>query len=162
MIGLNVSQVLRLVALDCGNTRPGGVKSQTTIGPVVGRMTSKILFNFLNPGAPGTAAAPIPFQADNEFAFVDRNGQTIGSFVTSGGEGRTFNMKLRGAPDQSALRFGGFGVISQGTGVFQGVRGLMTDNSVVGVAPHALSTLYTFRLSDPDGRYSSGICDYAL
>jgi hypothetical protein len=33
------------------------------------------------------------------------------------------------------------------------MEGLMIDNSVVGVAPHALSTLYILRVNDPDGKY---------
>ena len=52
-----------------------------------------------------------------------------------------------------ALRFGGFGPIKKGTGWFQGIEGLMSDNSVVGIAPHALATLYVLRIHDPDGRY---------
>jgi hypothetical protein len=76
-----------------------------------------------------------------------------GSFVADGGEGRTFNMQLAGAPGQRALRFGGFGPLMNGTGAFRDIEGLMTDNSVVGVAPHAIVTFYVLRINDPDGRY---------
>jgi hypothetical protein len=151
--GLNVSQQLKLVSLDCAATRYRGLRASTSVGPVVGRMTSRILFNLLNPGAPGTGIAPIPFRAQNRYTFIDRDGRAIGGFAANGGEGRTFNLKLVGAPGQAALRFGGFGAITEGTGLFEYVKGLMTDNSAVGVAPHALSTLYTFRLSDPKARY---------
>ena len=116
-------------------------------------MTSEIDFNLLNPGAPGTPLAPIPFAAVNRFTLVDASGRTVGTFVGDGGEGRTFTMEVDGAPGQKGLRFGGFGPLREGTGCFEGVRGLMTDNSVVGLAPHVTSTLYVLRIEDPEGRY---------
>ena len=64
-------------------------------------------------------------------------------------------MTLAGAPGQAALRFGGFGPILNGKERFAGIEGFMTDNSVVGIAPHALSTFYILRISDPDAKYSA-------
>jgi len=151
--GLNVAQQLRVVRLDCASSWRGGLQSIMKKGPVVGGMSAKILFNLLHPTAPGTALAPIPFQGYNEYSFVDSKGRAIGSIAANGSEGRTFNMRLSGAPKQAALRFGGFGPIVKGTGQFAGITGLMTDNSVVGIAPHALSTLYVLRINDPDGKY---------
>ena len=153
--GLNVHQQIRQVQLDVasrGHGR-GGVRSVMNVGPVIGSMNARILFNLLNPGAPGTALSPIPFQSYNEYTFSSTDGRTIGTIVADGGEGRTFNLQLSGAPGQQALRFGGFGPIVKATGVFAGMEGLMVDNSVVGVAPHALSTLYILRVNDPDGKY---------
>ena len=151
--GLNVTQQLRLLNVDSTTKGRGGLKGVKTLGPIIGNMTARIMFNLLNPGAPGTALAPIPFQSYNEYTFFDREGRPLGSFGADGGEGRTFTMKLAGAPGQAALRFGGFGPIVNGTGRFAGIQGLMTDNSVVGIAPHALSTFYVLRIRDPEGKY---------
>jgi hypothetical protein len=62
-------------------------------------------------------------------------------------------MQLVGAPGQRALRFGGLGPLMNGTGAFQDIEGLMTDNSVVGIAPHAIVTFYVIRINDPQGKY---------
>jgi hypothetical protein len=155
--GLNVSQQLRLFHVDATACGRGGLRSTYSVGPVIGRMTARIAFNLLNPGAPGTGLAPIPFKSYNEYTFIDRTGRVMGTFVADGGEGRTFNLKLSGAPGQRALRFGGFGPIEKGTGRFTGIEGLMTDNSVVGIAPHALSTLYVLRIKDPEGKYRAAV-----
>jgi hypothetical protein len=151
--GLNVAQELKIVHIDSAARSRTGLHSTMSAGPVIGGMTAKILFNLLHPGAPGTSRSPIPFQSYNEYTFLDRDGRSVGTIVADGGEGRTFNMKLAAAPGQAALRFGGFGLIMKGTGLFAGITGLMTDNSVVGVAPHALSTLYVLRIDDPGGKY---------
>jgi len=151
--GFKLWQELRVVYLDSASNGRLGLRSSEKIGQVVGRMTSQVFLNILNPGAPGTSLAPIPFSSHNEFFFVDDQGKTVGSCVAEDGEGRTFNVKLKGAPGQQALRFGAFQVITNGTGCFSGVTGLLTDNSIVGVAPHATSTLYVMCLSDPNGKF---------
>ena len=87
------------------------------------------------------------------FTFTDDAGNSIGSFTAEGGEGRSFNVKLAGAPGQQALRFGAFQTLTNGTGCFEGVRGLFTDNSIVGVAPHVTSTLYTACIYDSEGKF---------
>jgi hypothetical protein len=154
--GLNVEQQLRIFHLDFTTQGHRGLCSVQRVGEVIGHMTSKISFNLFNPGAPGTAVAPIPFSAYNEFTFFDRHRRVVGSFAGDGSEGRTFNMTLAGAPGQQALRFGGVGPLLKGTGCFRGIEGLMTDNSVVGVAPHVTSTLYVLRIIDPHGQYRAG------
>lgn len=151
--GLNVHQQLRQVIIDAATRGRGGPRSVVSVGPVIGKMSARILFNLLNPGAPGTALSPIPFKSYNEYNFTDADGHSVGTIEADGGEGRTFNLTLAGAPGQRALRFGGVGPIVKGTGLFEGIQGLMADNSVVGVAPHALSTLYVLRVNDPDGKY---------
>jgi hypothetical protein len=151
--GLDVEQQLRLVDLDASARSAGGLRSSIRVGPVVGTMKARIQFDLLHPGAPGTPLAPIPFQSYNRYSFFDQNGCTIGSFEADSLEGRTFLLRLDGAPRQAALRFGGFGPLLNGTGAFAGIQGLMTDNSVVGIAPHAIVTLYVLRVVDPDGRF---------
>ena len=151
--GFKLWQELRLVQLESLTNSRNGLRSSERIGQVVGRMTSQVFLNILNPGAPGTSLAPIGFSSYNQFFFVDDRGDTVGSFVAEDGEGRTFNVKLKGAPGQAALRFGAFQTLTNGTGCFTGIQGLLTDNSVVGVAPHATSTLYVMCICDPDGKF---------
>jgi len=151
--GLHVTQQLRDLQLESTSLRGSQVRTQAQLGPVIGSMTAQITFNLLNPGAPGTASSPIPFKSYNKYTFFDREGKEIGTIEADGGEGRTFNLSLASAPGQRALRFGGFGPIVKGTGWFHDIQGLMTDNSVVGIAPHALATFYVLRIHDPEGRF---------
>jgi hypothetical protein len=153
--GFKLGQELRIVDLDFTRQGREGLRSRVRVGEVIGEMQSQVFLNLLNPGAPGTGAAPIPFGSRNEFTFTDSEGRPIGSFTAQGGEGRTFNATLAGAPGQQALRFGAFQMLVNGTGELSGIQGLLTDNSIVGVAPHATSTVYTLCLIDPNGKYSA-------
>jgi hypothetical protein len=152
MQGLDVTQQLRLQHMDAAITR-NGLRTSAIVGSVVGEMSARIDFNLLKPGAPGTSLSPIPFKSYNRYTIVAPDGSTTGSFDADGNEGRTFLLTLENAPGQMALRFGGFGPILNGQGQFEGVTGIMTDNSVVGVSPHAIVTSYILRLNDPDGRF---------
>jgi hypothetical protein len=158
VVGLDVEQQLRLFTTDCGPGPSGDLRCTNQLGPVVGTMRALISFNLLNPGAPGTAVAPIPFTSRNEYAITGVDGRPLGAFDADGLEGRTFNLTLSGAPGQRALRFGGFGPLVNGRGPFKGIRGQMTDNSVVGVAPHALATAYLFRIADAGGTFRTSPC----
>jgi hypothetical protein len=151
--GFDVMQDLRTVCAGCAVD--GGLVSSIRFGPVVGRMTSAVALNILAPGAPGTGVAPIPFGAHNEYTFCDAAGKPLGQLTVDGGEGRTFRLGLFGLPGQQALRFGSVEPVVAGTGLFQRSTGLMSDNSVAGVSPHALATLYLFRLDDPSCRFRS-------
>lgn len=143
--GLNVQQQLHALDLDC--TANGSLQCQTVIGDVIGDMSANVRFNVLDPGAPGTGLSPIPFQSVNQFRFTGPGGESIGGFDVDGGEGRTFNLTFPQAPGQQALRFGVFAPMVRGAGVFSGIQGVMTDNSAIGVAPHAVSTCYLLRLA---------------
>jgi len=151
--GLLVEQQLRLMTTDCGPASGGQICCASSMGPVVGGMTARIGFNLLNPGAPGTADAPIPFKSYNQYTFTAPEGTELGGFHADGSEGRTFTMTLNGAPGQRALRFGGFGPLLNGTQGFAGISGQMIDNSVVGIFPHAIATAYVFRVFDTCGAY---------
>jgi hypothetical protein len=152
VVGLDVHQNLHAAEIDCA-VGCGGPECVAGLGSVIGSMTARIRFDLFDPGAPGTALSPIPFASYNTFTFRDGDGREIGSIVADGGEGRTFNLPLEGAPGQRALRFGGVGPIVQGTGAFEGIPGLISDNSAVGVSPHALATTYVLRVAYPEGRY---------
>lgn len=151
--GFKLKQELRIVHLHSILGRSGKLRSSVRLGQSIGWMSSEVFLDILNPGAPGTSAAPIPFSSYNVFTFTDDAGNAIGSFAAEGGEGRSFNVRLPGAPGQQALRFGAFQTLADGTGCFAGVQGLFTDNSIVGVAPHVTSTLYVACICDPEGKF---------
>ena len=152
-LGFKLKQELRIVYLHSTLGRSGRLRSSVKLGQVIGSMTSEVFLNILNPGAPGTSLSPIPFSSYNVFTLTDNAGNAVGSFTAEGGEGRSFNVKLAGAPGQQALRFGAFQTLANGTGCFAGVKGLFTDNSIVGVAPHVTSTLYVACICDPQGKF---------
>lgn len=159
IIGLRVNQQLRLIHIDAACGQRGRPRAAVDFGPVIGEMSANIRFNLTNPGAPGTDDAPIPFQSANTFTFYDGRGGVLGSIEADGGEGRTFRLSLPGAPRQAALRFGAFQPLLRGAGWFQGVEGMMTDNSAVGISPHAIATFYVLRIYDPRGKYRSALRD---
>lgn len=146
--GLIVEQGLRLLELDAvGRGHP---QSTETVGPLIGRITANVTFNPAAPG--GSIREPIPFTAYDEFVFHDsESGQRVGSFTADSTEGRVFHTRVLGQP---GIRFGGVGRIHGGEGVFEGIQGLMTDNSVVMFEPHVSASVYLLRVYDPQGRFS--------
>jgi hypothetical protein len=163
--GLQLDPQIRLFYFDCAIDGRGELRSTSSLGPVIGTMPAYIFFNVLNPGAPGTGDAPIAFHDYDEYIFSGPEGGTLGSFGFDGGGGRTlhitneeggggqaFNLRLQGAPGQKALRFGGFGPVVNGKGQLNWFHGLTAHNSVVGIAPHVLSTAFIARIYDPTGR----------
>jgi len=148
--GLNVVQGLRLINLISG--LDDGPRSVARIGQVIGKITAHVDFNPAAPG--GTALNPIPFTTFDEIDFVDNAGRSIGGFTADSSEGRVFNIRIAG---QAGIRFGGVGPVLNGTGPFQGMTGLLTDNSVVIFQPHVSASLYILRVHDPGGRFRSNV-----
>jgi len=153
--GFHLGQDLCSVELGIVNTSEAPTAA-LHVGGRLGTMTSRVRLNILDPGAPGTGRSPVPFGSRNVYRFVDGAGNELGSVTAEGGEGRSFNASLPDAPGQQALRFGAFQRLTEGTGCFRGMRGWLTDNSVVGVSPHVTSTLYVMRLDDPGRSLRSG------
>jgi hypothetical protein len=149
-LGLIVEQGLRLFEVDfSGGSR--GPKSTMSLGPFIGKITATVTFNPAAPG--GTALNPIPFNTFDEIVFFDRSdGRRIGSFTGDSNEGRVFTTEIAGQP---AIRFGGVGRILSGNGPFEGMQGLMTDNSLVVFSPHVSASVYVLRVYDPKGRFRS-------
>lgn len=146
--GLTVVQGLRLIHLS--SALDDGPKSVARIGQLIGKITAHVDFNPKAPG--GTNLNPIPFTTFDELEFTDSAGRSIGGFTADSSEGRVFNTKVAG---QGGIRFGGVGPVLNGTGPFQGMKGQMTDNSVVIFQPHVSASLYVLRLHDPEGRFRS-------
>jgi hypothetical protein len=151
-IGLIVQQGLKLQYFDSAARGRRGLCATTRVGRSIGRITAYVTFN---PAlASGATFDPVPFTAFDEFVFFDREGRTVGSFTADSSEGRVFNLTLAGQP---AIRFGGVGRIRSGSGPFQQIDGLMTDNSVVVFTPHVSASVYVLRIRDPRGRFRQSL-----
>lgn len=151
-IGLTVVQGLRLLELDFKVRGRGGLQTTDRFGPMIGRITAHVNFDPTAPG--GTSLNPIPFSTFDEFVFFDREGRRVGGFTGDSSEGRVFNTQISGLP---GIRFGGVGQALTGTGPFEGINGLMTDNSTVLFSPHVSASIYLLRVEDPRGRFRAAL-----
>lgn len=142
-IGLIVEQGLKLQHIDCASYGQYGIRALDRVGQRIGKVTAYVAFN--PDSASGAVLDPIPFTSYDEFVFFDCDGQSAGGFTADSSEGRVFNTSLSGHP---AIRFGGVGQIRHGTGGFEGLSGLMTDNSVVVFSPHVSASVYMLRITD--------------
>jgi hypothetical protein len=147
-IGLVVVQGLRTIDIDCAARGHRGLQSTYQLGPAIGQITATVAFNPAAPG--GSNLDPIPFVSSDECVFWDPGRKRLGSFIADSSEGRVFRTKLGQA---DGIRFGGTGPVRTGTEVFSGIRGLMTDDSVVVFEPHVSASVYILRLQDPEGRF---------
>jgi len=152
-VGLIVQQGLRMIDMDFTIRGTRSLDSAVLIGPRFGSITAKVVFDVNAPG--GSISDPIPFTSYDEFVIADQSGRTVGSFVANTTDGRVFKTLIGGK--QPGIRFGGTGRILAGTGVFDGISGTMTDNSVVCFEPHVSASVYLLRVDDPDGRFASRI-----
>ena len=128
-----------------------GVRTHMSLGQVLGPMEAKVFFDLSAP--PGTAESPVPFTTQELYTFNDDKGKTIGTVSCGVVEGQSFGLKFPAAPGQPGVRFAGFGPIQGGTGIFAGARGILTVNSMIGIAPHAISLMHVLHLADPSGRF---------
>lgn len=131
--------------------RGGGLRTERTIGQVVADMEAVVFFNLTAP--PGTAERPVPFTTEEVYTFRDGNGRAAGTINAEVIEGISFGLSFPSAPRQAGVRFAGFGPVTGGTGPFEGVQGVLTVNSFIGIAPHALSLLHILYIDDPEGRF---------
>lgn len=149
-IGSRVNELLRLVRFSFDMNTASGLRSITEEGPIVGKVSAILYFNFLDP------ANVIPIQTTNGvFTFFDEKGTTIGTVSANMIEGRAMRTQMPGFP-MPLFRFAGFGPILGGTGQFSGADGMMSMNSAVSVFPRTLSNLYIFRFYDPEGKLRDG------
>ena len=125
-----------------------------SLGPPVATMNADVHFNLEAP--PGTAAAPGPFTTYERYEFMGTGRDRPGTITAQVIEGISFGLGFPAAPGQPGVRFTGYGPITGGTGAFAGVEGLLTVNSVIGIAPHALSLTHVLHLVDPSGRFRTG------
>jgi len=148
-IGSRVHELLRLVRFNFDANTPAGLRTTTEEGPVVGKVSAILYFNFLDP------AEVIPIQTtDGVFTFFDDKGRTIGTVLSNMVEGRALRTQVLGFP-MPLFRFVGFGPILGGTGQFAGADGMLSMNSAISVFPRTLSNLYVLRFYDPERKLRS-------
>lgn len=154
--GINVPLDLHRMAL--AMSVEGGLQSALRVEETVGL---EVGFTAVDPAVPapqkGTSLDPMQFQGTSRYRFFDATGRTVGSFSANFLEGRTFEVRLAGAPGLPSLRFAYFGTILDGTGCFDGVAGMFygVSGSVFEPPPsfHILFHFYGGWLLDPEGRY---------
>lgn len=158
MLGSEVHELLRLVAVssDLGSW-DRGVRTQTRVGQIVGKLATVLSFDPLNPAHTGSVESPIPVTTRNGiFTFFGAGGGTVGTVAADLVEGRAFTSTLPGAPGP-IFRFVGFGPILRGSGAFDGASGMLSLNGAVSVFPRTLSNLYVLRFVDLSGRYRAAL-----
>lgn len=105
----------------------------------------------------GSALLPNRFEGVARYTIYGPGRCAVGTVVTNVLEGRSFSVTLPDAPDEPALRFGFFAPVVDGTGCFDGARGILygAAGSVLAPPPfeHLISNLYVLRLMDPEGRF---------
>jgi len=144
--GITAPAEFRSAEYDFSFSRHRGLRSHVSVGQVIGKLEATIITNL---AAPATAETPAPFMTDELYTFWDRQGQIVGTINTGVAEGDSFNLVFPSLPGQPGLRFAGYGPTTGGTGAFAGAQGLLTVNSLIGISPHALSLIHTFRLIRP-------------
>jgi hypothetical protein len=153
--GLNIPTELKLLQMDFAATKYFQGKD-FQIGEVIGREIGFGRAAIANASPTGTALSPFLFEGVAKYSFFDGNERAIGAVTTNVLEGRRFDMKLQGAPQAPALRFGFFGPIVQGFGCFHGVHGIFygVTGSVFNPPPgqHVITHFYFARVSDPEGK----------
>jgi hypothetical protein len=150
-LGLKVEQGVTMLSLDSSYSGRRGLQSVTRMGPSIGKLSGDIVFDPSAPG--GTVRDPIPFTTADRVTFYDRTGRSVGNFLGDLVDGRVFNLDVPKGSGQKAIRFGGTGPLQDGVGVFEGIGGLMTDNSVVMFTPHVSASVYVLRINDAERKY---------
>jgi hypothetical protein len=155
LVSLITPAQMRSVRYNFIDQQRGGLRSNMQVGQVVvSEYTATVFFNLQAP--PGTANVPVPFTTHEVYPFIDSDGRPVGTITADIVEGVSFGLRFPAAPRQPGVRFAGFGPIVDGTGVFAGMQGMLTVNSVIGISPHALSLMHTLHLVDPDGKFRMG------
>jgi hypothetical protein len=154
LVSLITPSQMRSVQLGFSHHGLSGPVTSMRVGQVVAEMEADVAFNLMAP--PGTAQHPVPFTTDEIYRFLDADGETVGTISAGVVQGISFDLKFPAAPGQPGVRFAGFGPITGGTGQFEGAKGMLTVNSLIGIAPHVLSLLHVLHLFDPQRRTRNG------
>jgi hypothetical protein len=154
--GLNVPIQITPVHLDCACAQ-GFQAKDFAVGDVVAYERSFGQGSVPGASPVGTALSPFLFDGVARFDFFDSAGKTVGTLTTNFLEGKRFSVKLPGAPDAPALRYGWFGPIVSGSGCFHGVEGTMygSTGSILYPPPglHVITPFHAARIHDPQGKF---------
>jgi hypothetical protein len=154
--GLNIATELKLLQMDfAASQRFHGTDFQ--IGKAIGTENGFGRGSVDGASPDGTARSPFLFEGVAQYSFFDGSGRKVGAVTTNVLEGRRFDMKLQGAPQEPALRFGFFGPMVIGYGCFHGAQGLFygVTGSVFNPPPgqHVITHFYMARVNDPEGKF---------
>lgn len=155
-VSLITPSIMRSARYSYG-TGTRGPRTHMAVEQLLGPMQAIVFFDLSAP--PGTGESPVPFTTEEIYIFNDSAGRTVGTISCGVVEGWSFGLKFPAAPGQPGVRFAGFGPITGGTGPFAGVQGMLTVNSLIGIAPHVLSLMHVLHLVDPSGKFRSGSAD---
>ena len=156
LVSLVTPSVMRSAQFDFSRRGGEGLAAGMRVGQVIADMDADVHFNLMAP--PGTAERPVPFTTSEVYRFRDRDGRGAGTVLAGVVEGISFDLKFPAAPGQPGVRFAGFGPITGGTGQFEGAQGMLTVNSLIGIAPHTLSLMHVLQLADPQRRIRRRAC----
>jgi len=147
--GATVHELLRAVHTDFDRgSGSNSLRSTMSIGPIVARWRTEVIFNPTDPSAPGTADRPMPVRLENvRITFLHSGGGTLDASIS---DGRGFAMAFPGVSGP-LFRMTGFGPISQGTGRFSQAKGSLSMLGAIDLAPAAFSNYYLLHLTDPLG-----------
>jgi hypothetical protein len=158
--GLNIPVDLKTVSAGLASTGSTIRARDFRTGGVIGLEVGFGRESLPRTAASGSPLFPNRFEGVSRYAFYGRAHDVLGTLTTNVLEGRSFNVALPGAETEPALRFGYFGFVAEGTGCFDGVRGMLygAAGSVFAPPPyqHLISNLYVLRLMDPSGRFRTG------
>lgn len=151
LVSLVTPAQMRPVELRTATGGSAGLRSRARVGQVAADLLADVTLDILAP--PGTPERPNFFTTHNVYTFRDGGGEgSIGAVEADVDLGRSFGLRFRDLPDQPAMRYGGVGPVVVGRGELAGAVGMLSVNSAIGVAPHALSMVNVLQIVDPDGR----------
>ena len=151
LVSLITPSQMRSAQFDFTKSGGGGIRTEMRIGQVIGTMDATVFFDLLAP--PGTAASPVPFTTEEVYKFTDADGHLVGTLNARIVKGISFGLKFPKARVNRACVLRALVRSRAGRGNFEGARGVLTVNSLIGIAPHTLSLIHVLQIADPDGKY---------
>jgi hypothetical protein len=146
---VKIVERLRLAHFSFDIGPPEGLRSRTTMGPIVGRHSMTLIIDLNNPGDVIPA-----YSKGSTFSFFDRDHNLIGGFKADLFEARVFPTEWPGLRTP-ILRIGGIAPPTEGNGQFKNPIGMVSVNGIFSLTSGAVSMMYMVRLSDPLGRFRS-------
>ena len=129
---------MRSARFVCESQGYRGLRSRLILGPCLGTVEATL-----------DATKPPGLTARYEYRFLDTAGHCAGTLCARIDD-------AVGTSAANALRFAAFGPIESGSGLFEGVHGLVAEDSAVSFDPEAFSLMQTLQIVDREGRHRTG------
>jgi mandelamide amidase len=149
--GAVVHELLRAVHTNFDRRRSrDDLRATISLGPVVARWRTDVIFNPRDPNAPGTPDRPMPVRLENiKINFLDSADETLDATIT---DGRGYAMTFPGISGP-LFRMTGFGPLGQGTGRLRKLRGTISMLGALELFPSTFSNYYLLHIADHEGRF---------